>query len=213
MRVYRDRREAGEKLSLLLTIYKDKKECIVIGLPRGGVVVAAAVANLLHLPLDLIAPRKLQAPFNPELAIGAIAGDVVLLHKEMIEEIGVSPSYLKKEIQKQKTEAEHRLLLYRKGRKEIQWKNRVVLLIDDGIATGATMEASISFLKKQHVKKIVAAVPVAPLDTFIKMQKSVDALICPVTVRDFFSVSEFYEIFDQTSDAEVISLLERYSRF
>ncbi len=211
MSAYRDRKEAGEKLASLLLSYKEKKDTLILGLPRGGVVVAAAVADLLHLPLDVIVPRKLSAPNNSELAIGAIAGEEVLLHNDVIRELQVSSSYLEEEIQKQREEARRRVDLFRKGRKKLECKNKTILLIDDGIATGATMEASILFLKKQRVKKIVVAIPVAPRETSLKIQKSVDALICPLIVENFFSVSDFYDFFDQTSDAEVVGILHQRS--
>jgi putative phosphoribosyl transferase len=211
MRIYKDRKEAGERLASLLLPYKKKKETLVLGLPRGGVVVAAQVAVLLQLPLEIILPRKLGAPFNPELAIGAIAGDELLLHEDRIRELGISKSYLQKEILKQKEEAKRRGNLFRGGKKEREFKNKTLLLIDDGIATGATLEASILFLKKQKVKKIVVAVPVAPLESFLRIQKMVDEMICPIVAKSFSGVSEFYETFDQTQDEEVIQILARLS--
>lgn len=203
---FKDRKEAGQELAKALQKYKNGPHTIAIGLPRGGVVVAAEVAKALHIPLDVIVPRKLGAPNNEELAIGAIAGDVVWLDREIIAMVGASPSYIAEVTAKEKREAERRLALFRKGKPAQNFADSTVLLIDDGIATGSTMRASIAWMKKCKAKKIVVAVPVAPPDTIDSLKQEVDEIICLLTPGSFAAVSQFYEHFPQTEEREVIEI-------
>ncbi len=206
--IFRDRHEAGQKLSHALIKYREDKKAIVLGLPRGGVVVAAEVAEALHLALDVMVTRKIGAPMNHELAIGATdeLGHTVL-NEEIIDSLGVTQDYIDTEKVKEQKLAEDRLNRYRKNRPPLSLKGKVVILIDDGLATGATMKAAIHSAKGRHAKKIIVAVPVAPAETIEKLRKEADEIVCLDIPAFFGAVGAFYEIFDQTSDEEVIELL------
>lgn len=209
--LFRDRQDAGRRLSVALKAFSLGKSALVLGLPRGGVVVAAAVAKALGLRLDIIAPRKIGAPGNQELAIGALAGDEIVIHEELIEAVGASPGYLEKEIAKEKREAERRLALYRKGRPPLSLSGKTVILIDDGIATGSTMLASIRFVLKEGAKRCIAAVPVAPPEAIEKLKKEGAEVLVLYTPASFYAISQFYDSFSQTEDSEVISLLSQFA--
>ena len=206
---FKDRNDAGKRLAQALDEYSGNKNTIVIALPRGGVVLGSEVAKALHLPLDIISPRKIGAPFNPELAIGAISetGEGIF-SDQLIEEFQISPEYIKRAVEKEKKEAQRRLSYYRGELPPRDLKGKTVLLIDDGVATGSTMFAAIKTSKAEQAGKIVVGVPVAPRDTFARLQKEVDSAISLSTPSPFFAVGQFYEEFDQTTDEEVISLLK-----
>jgi predicted phosphoribosyltransferase len=208
--IFHDRHEAGQKLSQALIKYRGNKKAIVLGLPRGGVVVAAEVSQALHLALDVVIIRKMGAPMNPELAIGATdeLGHTVL-NEEIIESLGVTETYLKEVKDKEQKIAQGRLNQYRGNKAPLSLKGKVALLIDDGLATGATMKAAIHSAKSRHAKKIIVAVPVAPAETIEKLRKEADEIVCLDIPAFFGAVGAFYEIFDQTSDEEVIELWTR----
>lgn len=207
--LFKDRKEAGQKLAIALSAYKDAEKTLVLGLPRGGVVVAYEAARVLHLPLDVIVPRKIGAPHNPELAIGALVNDVVFLDKEIIASLGgVSQSHIDQTVAAEKKEAERRLALFRKDKPAPNFKGLTLILIDDGIATGSTMRASIAALKKSGAAKIVAAVPVGPSDTIAELKNEVDEIVCLFTPASFYAVGQFYDIFPQTTDEEVTRILD-----
>ncbi len=201
--LFQDRHEAGQKLAKQLEMYRGKR-AIVLALPRGGVVVGYEVAKALNLPLDVIITRKIGAPGNPEYAIGAVAetGDVQL-NQEEIRLFGISPQYVNDEIRRQRQEIERRVQLYRGGRRLPSVRNKIVIVVDDGIATGFTMRASIRALKVEEPKKIVLAVPVAPPDVLDEMRKEVDEAVCLATPEPFFAVGAWYRHFEQTTDEEV----------
>lgn len=207
---FRDRAEAGQKLVQLLNRYREKKETVVIGLPRGGVVVAWQVAHELHLPLDVICPRKIGAPGNPELAIGAITeeGDPIL-DFSLIQSMDVSEKYLTERIEMERENARHRVQEYRGDRPPLQLRGQIVILIDDGLATGSTMRAAIASVRARHAHRVVVAVPVSPLDTAEEMKLLADTFICLDTPAPFYAVGQFYEQFEQVTDEEVIDLLKR----
>lgn len=209
--IFYNRHEAGQKLSSVLLKYKGLKNTIILGLPRGGVIVAHEVAQALGLPLDIIVTRKIGAPMNPELAIGATdeLGHAVL-NQEIIESLGVSEEYIEQEKSKEQAVAKERLLRYHKNRVPLSLKGKGVLLIDDGLATGATMFAAIHSAKSKMAKKVVVAIPVAPRETIEKMKKEVDEIVCLHVPVSFGAVSAFYQIFDQTTDEEVIELLSKH---
>jgi putative phosphoribosyl transferase len=209
--LFKNRHNAGRQLAARLKTLSIQ-DGIVIGLPRGGVVVAAVVAQELHLPLDVIIPRKLGAPFNPELAIGAIAGDIVWLNQELIDAYKINSSYIALEVDQEKKEAKRRLALYRKNRPAPVFKGKTVIIIDDGIATGATMKASIQYLQQEKPKRLIVAIPVAPPDTLEKLKVPRVEIISLTTPLSFTAVGEFYEDFPQTEDPEVIALLEKNER-
>ena len=205
---FRDRQEAGQLLAQALTFLEEKKDVIVLGIPRGGVVVAAEVARAIGVPLDVYITRKIGAPYNPELAIGAIAssGDVVL-DEGLMGSLGVSPEYVQDETERQRREIRRRLKKYRGNRPAQKLEGKTVLLVDDGIATGATTLAAIRALKKQRPAELVLAVPVGPPDAVARLREEVDRLVCLDTPQFFWAVGAFYEVFDQTSDEEVVRLL------
>lgn len=207
--LFKDRFDAGKQLAKQLQKYKDAKEVIVIGMARGGVVTAASIAHTLHLPLDVIVVRKIGAPHHEELAIGAIAEkqQSLILNEALIETLQVSSQYLKKEISRQKQILKTRLALYRNRRKALDLFGKVVILVDDGIATGASVRVAILALKESQVKKIVLAVPVAPSDTLKKLSYEVDETVCLLSAASFEGVGSFYFDFKQTSDEEIIRLL------
>ncbi len=202
-----DRTQAGEKLAQALLSFKGRKDVIVAGLARGGVVVAHALAKLLDLPLDVIVIRKIGAPHNEELALGAIdENGEGLFNQSIITALGVSEAYLKEEVKRQKQVAQKRLESY--GRETNSFKDKIVVLVDDGIATGASMRVAIHSAKKKGAKKIIIAVPVAPPETVQELESDGDIVICLHKPLAFQAVGQFYEKFDQTGDEEVIMLLK-----
>lgn len=206
--VFQDRKDAGLQLVSKLQSYKNRKDVVVLGLARGGVVVAHAVAKALNLPLDVIVVRKVGAPFNEELAIGAIAQTGQgIFNERLIASLGVSRDYIEKEVARQKKIAENRLASYRSSSKAVDIKGKTVILVDDGIATGASMRVAIKSVKGQGAKKIVLAIPVAAQDALQQMKKEVDEIFCLDSPDDFEAVGQFYKRFDQTEDDEIITLL------
>lgn len=206
-----DRFDAGIKLAAALAKYRNDKNGIVLALPRGGVQTGYEVAKGLNLPLEITCPRKIGAPSNPEFAIGAITetGEGIL-HQEVIASLGVSQDYIKKTIAEEKEVAKNRLDLYRMGRPPRQLKGKTVLLVDDGLATGATMQAAIASVKKEGAGKIVLAVPVSPPHTLSEFRSEVDEIVCLMTPPGFYAVGQYYSDFSPVSDQEVIRLLHRY---
>ncbi len=207
--IFKDRHEAGLKLAAKLEKYRDQPQTIVMGLARGGVVVAHAVAQALHLPLDVIVIRKVGAPQQEELAIGAVdeEGDG-FLNEGIIQKLNISPDYVHQEVAKQKKAAKERAALYRKGQKRADLVGKTALVVDDGVATGASLRAALHGLKQKGIKKIVLAVPVAAADSLKSLSKEVAETICYYTPVVFLAVGQFYRKFDQTSDEEVMKLLE-----
>lgn len=206
---FKDRVDAGKQLAQKLLHYKSNPNVLVVGLPRGGVVVAYEVARQLDAPLDIIVPRKIGMPANPELALGAITQEGEPVWNEaVIKSFHIHPEDLTDIIEQEKREAARRLSLYRKSRPPLDAKDKIVILIDDGIATGATMRAAIASLRAHGAKKIIIAVPVAPLDMIERIEQDADEVICLSVPRMFFGVGQFYDSFLQTSDEEVIALLK-----
>lgn len=189
-------------------------DTIVFAIPRGGVVVAYEVASKLNVPLDLIVPRKIGAPSQPELAIGAVAQDgTTVLNNRLVQQLGISKDYIEKESRKQIREIERRLKKYRGDLKQYpNVKNMNVILIDDGIATGATVKAAILSLRKQEPKSIIIAIPVAPPDTIDSLKEEADKVICLETPETFYAIGQFYQDFDQTTDDEVVNLLRKRNK-
>ena len=206
--LFRDRVEAGIKLAKRLEKFR-RENVVVLAIPRGGVVVGFQVAKYLNAPLDIVIPRKLGALDNPELAIGAISQDgSTILNQELIKALGVSNEYIELEKRRQLAEIKRRLTKYRGSVKYPDLKNKVIILVDDGIATGATVLAAVKFIKKLGAKKIVVATPVAPPDAVKKLRTEVDEVITLETPELFFAIGQFYEDFEQISDEEVIELLK-----
>ncbi|MBU1146469.1 phosphoribosyltransferase [Patescibacteria group bacterium] len=206
--LFKNRLEAGEKLAVALDKFKNAKNAIILALPRGGVVVGFEVAQKLNLPLDIIVPRKIGAPANPEFAIGAITEQGVGVFDEMtVGAYGITESYLQNEIKKEKAEAVRRLKLYRSSRPPLDLKNKTAILVDDGLATGLTMRAAIKSVKRMGAEKIIVAIPVTSPEAVELVQKEVDEIIYLEAPAFFGAVGSFYEEFRQTTDEEVIDLL------
>lgn len=210
---YTDRKEAGEALASGLEKYAGERP-VVVGLPRGGVVVAAEIARRLKTDLDVIIAGKLRAPANPELAIGAITEDgLVYLNEMAISWLRVKEDYLSLEKETRLGAIKERLRLYRKVKKKVPLSGRTVIVVDDGLATGSTMISAIQAAKASGAKKIIAAVPGGPGDTVdkIRAMKEVDEVICPMIPSVFFAVSQIYMDFRQVEDDEVIEILKEFS--
>lgn len=208
--LFQDRQDAGQKMVALLEKYKDNTQAIILALPRGGVVVAYEVAKALNLPLDLVVPRKIGAPGNPEFAIGAIAEDgEPIFNQEIVSAYGITKEYIDSEVEKERKEAKRRLKTYRGDRPPLELKDKIAILIDDGIATGATMQAAIRSVKAKGAKKIIVAVPVTAQDSLKQIQSEVDEVIYLDAPLFFGAVGAFYKEFDQTTDEEVIELMKR----
>ncbi len=206
--MFKDRREAGKRLASLLQQYNEAHNTLVLGLPRGGVIVAAEVAKILHLPLDITCPRKISAPDSPEYAIGAVSeSGVVCLNQEIINAYGISASYIQQAIVKETAIAQMRLHKYRINKPAREIKDKCILLVDDGLATGFTMLAAIKGVKQAGAGKIIVAVPVGPSETCEMIKKEVNECYCLFTPLSFFAVGEFYEHFQQTTDDEVVAAL------
>lgn len=205
---FRDRVEAGRRLAQRLGAYRRAPKTVVLGLPRGGVVVAAEIAAALELPLDVLISRKIGAPGNPELAIGAVAeGGPAYLFEETRLATGASDRYVAEETAVQEREIARRRQMFRAGRPLQLPEGGTAILVDDGIATGSTVMAAISALRHQRVRRVVLATPVAPPDTAERLGRLVDDLVILRTPAPFWSVGGFYRDFEQVTDEEVDTLL------
>jgi predicted phosphoribosyltransferase len=211
--MFKNRREAGKLLAEELKRYAKRLDVIVLGLPRGGVPVAHEVANALKAPLDVFLVRKLGFPGQEELALGAIAsGGVRVLNSELYG-IGQLSEVLEKITQRETAELERREELYRAGKKPLDLKNKIAILVDDGLATGTTMRAAVAALRELKPAKIVIAVPVGAAQACADLRKEADELICLFEPQDFLSVGTWYEDFSQTTDDEVLSILNQLHAF
>lgn len=207
--LYKDRKDAGRQLAEKLKKYINENP-IIIALPRGGVVVGYEVSKILHAPLDVVVPRKIGSPFNPEFGIGAIAPNgVCILDDESVKFTGISELQLFEVIEKETVEMNRRTNLYRKDCAPLDFTDKTIIVVDDGIATGVSTKAAVLSIKKMNPRKIVLAVPVCPLNTEEKFKKDVDEFMCLNESPDFYAVGAFYLDFDQISDFEVIDLLQR----
>jgi predicted phosphoribosyltransferase len=209
---FHDRREAGRLLAEKLSTYANRSDVMVLALPRGGVPVAYEVARTLNVPLDVFPVRKLGVPGHDELAMGAIApGGVRILNDEVVRALGIPDYSIDAVAAKEQQELTRRERLYRGDRPPPEVRGKTVLLVDDGLATGATMLAAIKALRQQEAGRIVVAVPIASPETCDQMRGHVDDIICAVTPEPFYAVGLWYENFSQTSDEEVRDLLNRAS--
>lgn len=208
--LYRDRYDAGNRLATKLMAYSHRQDVLVLALPRGGVPVAYTVAQLLQFPLDVFVVRKLGVPGHEELAMGAIAtGGVRVLNEAIVQALRIPNHVIEDVTKKEQWELERREQLYRDDRPPPDMSASTVILIDDGLATGATMRAAIVALRQQHPVRLVVAVPVAALVTCDEFRTEVDEIICAETPDPFFGVSCWYKDFSQTTDQEVHNLLAR----
>ena len=207
--IFSDRVEAGRKLASELTDFLDNRSVIVLAIPRGGVVVGYEVSRKLKVPLDIIIPRKIGAPSNPELAIGAVTEDgTTILDEKLVGYLNVPRRYIEEESERQRKEIERRLKAYRGDVPYPKLTNRIVIIVDDGVATGSTIRAALASLRKRKVKQVVIAVPVGPADTIKELEEKADRVVCLFAPEDFYAIGQFYQHFDQTTDEEVIKLLK-----
>jgi predicted phosphoribosyltransferase len=209
-RAFENREEAGRQLAEKLDEYAGRDDVIVLGLPRGGVPVAYQVAKRLRAPLDVFTVRKLGVPGFEELAAGAIAsGGVRVLNEDVMRAIPYADEAIEAVTAKETTELERREQIYREGRPPPELRGRIVILVDDGLATGATMRAAVKALRQRSAAKIVVAVPVGPPDTCRELAQEADETICLSTPVFFQAVGQYYEDFSQTSDEDVRELLSQ----
>jgi predicted phosphoribosyltransferase len=206
---FTDRFEAGKVLSEKLLQYRGRPDVIVLALPRGGVPVAYEVAKALDAPLDVFLVRKLGLPGHEELAMGAVAdGNVVVLNEHVVESLGIPETLIESVAQRERRELQRQRQLYRDGQPPPQIKDQIVILVDDGLATGSTVRAAIAALRKQQPKRLIVAVPVGAAETCAELRAEADEVICGKVPRQFVAVGLWYQDFSQTSDDTVRALLD-----
>ena len=206
--IFADRAEAGSELAESLSRFEGD-DVVVLAIPRGGVVVAEPVARRLSAPLDVVVPRKVGAPGNPELGLGAVAPGVRVLDERLVRELGVTPEYLDREIAAQEEEIARRLEVFRRGRPPVDIAARTAIVVDDGVATGGTAVAACRWARAQGAGRVVLAVPVAPRQAVSTLQEEVDELVVLATPDPFFAVGQWYRDFEQVGDEEVAHVLDR----
>jgi len=206
--MFTDRTDAGRQLAALLD-EQDIAADIVLAIPRGGLPVGRAVADSLDAPLDIVAARKLGAPGNPELAIGAVASDgTVWLNESLIADLGVSEASLDDQIDRERAAAAAKVDRYRGDRPPLDVAGKRVVVVDDGVATGATTTACLRQLRNANAESVVLAVPVAPPDTVDRLQREADEVVCVEAPPQFQAVGQFYERFEQVVDDEAVTYLD-----
>ncbi len=205
---FADRRDAGRLLAVRLRQYANRGEVVVLALPRGGVPVAYEVASALHAPLDVLSVRKLGVPGHEELAMGAIgSGGLKALNYDVIDGLGIGQEEVERVAEREGRELERRERVYRDSRPYPQIEGKTVILIDDGLATGASMLVAVRALREKHPAKIVVAVPVGPRDTCAMLGEAADEVVCYAAPEFFGGVGAWYDDFRQTTDDEVRELL------
>jgi putative phosphoribosyl transferase len=211
--IFRDRAEAGRLLAAKLREYANRSDVVVLALPRGGVPVAFEVARALNAPLDVFVVRKLGVPGHEELAMGAIAsGGVRVLNQDVLRALGISRGVVDLVADREQRELLRREREYRGGRAPVDIRNRMVILVDDGLATGSSMRVAAIALKQKGPAEIIAAVPVGAPETCAEFESEVDKVVCATTPRPFRAVGEWYRDFSQTSDEEVRDLLSEAAK-
>lgn len=208
--MFRDRKDAGIQLARRLEHYRGLSETLVLALPRGGIVTAAEVARHLGSPLDVLIIRKLGAPGQPELALGAISETgTVVLNESLIKVLGIPDEYLQREISRQSEEAARRVELYRQGSAISALEGRTVILVDDGVATGATVKAAVATLKRERIGRMVVALPVASPEAVRELGSLTDELVCLEIPLYFISVGSYYDRFPEVMDNAVVDILQQ----
>ena len=211
--IFRDRTEAGRRLARDLARYANRSDVVVLGLPRGGIPVAYEVARALEAPLDVFVVRKLGLPGQEELAVGAIAsGGVRVVNENLLERLGIPAAVVDEIAAREERELDRRERVYRGGRTPVPVSGRVAILVDDGLATGASMRAAAAALRRLGPARIVAAVPVGAAETCAEFGALADEVVCAETPEPFWAVGNWYDHFSQTADEEVAELLERAGR-
>ncbi len=209
--MFTNRREAGLQLAEKLKHYQSRKGVLVLALPRGGAVTGFEIARAIGAPLDVLIVRKIGFPFQEELAIGAVSETgAVVLNQRIITEGGVTKKYIEDEISAQKKEIDRRIKLYRGG-KRLEFEKvvgKTIILVDDGIATGATMKAAIVTLKEEKIERLIVAIPVSPIETADELRAMADEFVCLYTPSDFMAVGNYYRDFTQVTDEEVAEILK-----
>ena len=205
---FEDRAEAGRELARALD-HLEGQDVVILAIPRGGVEVGAEVARAHRWPLDTVIPRKIGAPGNPELGLGAIAPGVRVLDERMLRTLGVTRDYLDREIAEQEEEIRRRAEAYRGGRPAVDVSGRVAVVVDDGVATGGTAAAALRWARGQDAARVVLAIPVAPAEAVKRLSQDADEVVCLDTPEPFMAVGQWYASFPQTTDQEVVSLLDR----
>lgn len=210
MELFKDRIDAGKQLVKKLLKYRGKNT-IVLAIPRGGVIVGNEIAKVINAKLDIVVPRKIGSPDDSEFAIGAVASDgSIALDETVVRNYSISEDYIKSKVKKELEEIKRRMTTYRGNKLFPKLRNKIVVLVDDGIATGNTIIVSVKFIKKQKPKKIVVAIPVAPSDFINKVSSMVDEVISLKPLEPYYAISMHYLSFEQTSDEEVIDILSGY---
>jgi len=210
MPFFEDRRDAGRQLAQELAAYADRADVIILGLPRGGVPVAYEVAMALNAPLDIVIVRKLGVPGHEELAFGAIAsGNVRVLNEEIVWRFNITNAAINAVARREVLELERRERAYRGDRPAPQVRDRAVILVDDGLATGASMRAAVAGVRAKRPARIVVAVPAAASETCEAFESEVDEIVCAITPEPFYGVSRWYQNFSQTTDEEVRTFLQQ----
>lgn len=210
--VFENRRKAGQKLADKLTgLIAD--DCLILAIPRGGVVVAAEVAERFGAELDLIIPRKIGSPQNPEMAIGAVTQDgTTILNQRMVDILRIGRRELNEKISDEIKEIKRRMFLYRGSDAGVAGEGRQVIVIDDGVATGYTMLAALRSVRNLLPREVILAIPLAPPDTLKMLEKEADKVLCLLSPADFYAVGQFYRDFEQTGDDQVIKILEEQKK-
>jgi predicted phosphoribosyltransferase len=208
--IFQNREQAGHALARELDRYAGRDDVIVLALPRGGVPVAFEVARELRAPLDVFLVRKLGLPGHPEYAMGAIAsGGVRVLNERLLDQAEVSSQVVERVVEREEREIRRRERAYRGDLRALELTGRTVLLVDDGVATGSSMLAAIEAVRKRGASRIVVAVPLAPRESLRTLSRAADDVVCVASPEPFLAVGRFYADFEQTSDEEVVDLLER----
>jgi putative phosphoribosyl transferase len=204
--MFTDRRDAGIQLASALSGYRGKPDVVVLGIPRGGIVVAWEVAKSLHVPLEVVIIKKLGYPGNPELALGAASPDAFFLNEDMAS--SVPKSYIDEEVRSKQREARERVTMLRGSHRPVEVAGKVAIIVDDGVATGASMMMAIKVLRSMKPSSIVVAVPVAPPESISELKLVADEVVVVLQPRDFLAIGQFYSNFTQVSDEETKKILE-----
>ena len=207
---FTDRFQAGKLLAEKLLKYKNKPDVIILAIPRGALQIGYEVAKALNCPLDIVLTKKIPFPDQPEYAIGAVGyGGEVILNRQVILQNQIPDKYIKEQTEKIKNALQSKYKKYRGTKPQLNLKNKTVIIVDDGIATGHTMVAAIQTLRKQNPKKIIAAFPVGPHEGVINIEREADECVCLKTPDMFFAIGQFYDEFTQVEDKEAIELLKK----